>query len=293
MISPRSRALLERYTLASRALSRSSGERLASEAGQSVEFHDFRPYGPGDELRYVDWKVYGRTGRLYTRLYQAERNIAVHILLDSSPSMALGNKLAYARIVAQLLAYAAQGSTAQIHLFDGQVSRPLAGKQQTLAAWSFIDDAPVLSAQEELRPGTAIKNFALRSRLEAGTGLALILSDLFDEEPLQKSLVALKARKLDASFLQLMSVSDLEPGEGRLEVVDAESGARLTVGPEEVRAYKQAVATFVERTRKTVLKAGFRHTLLKVGDEDLEREQEALERSAFAALLKAGILIRR
>ena len=132
MISPRSRALLERYTLASRTLSRSSGERLASEAGQSVEFHDFRPYGPGDELRYVDWKVYGRTGRLYTRLYQAERNIAVHILLDTSPSMTLGNKLPYARVVAQLLSYAAQGSAAQIpplwgaseSTFRGQAAGP-------------------------------------------------------------------------------------------------------------------------------------------------------------------------
>ena len=58
MISPRSRALLDRYALASRALSQETGERLASEAGQSVEFHDFRPYDAGDELRYVDWKVY-------------------------------------------------------------------------------------------------------------------------------------------------------------------------------------------------------------------------------------------
>ena len=287
MISPRSRALLERYTLASRALSRTSGERLASEAGQSVEFHDFRPYGPGDELRYVDWKVYGRTGRLYTRLYQAERNIAVHILLDSSPSMALGNKLSYARIVAQLLAYAAQGSAAQIHLFSGQTTQPLTGKRQVPAAWSFIDDAPTLSG--EPGPSVAIKNFALRSRFEAGTGLALIISDLFDEEPLQKSLIALRSRGLDASFLQLMSVSDLEPQEGRLEVVDAESGERLTVGPDEVRAYRQAVSNFIERTRKTVLQAGFRHTLLKVSDEP----QEVLERSAFAALIKAGILIRR
>ena len=287
MISSRSRALLERYALASRALSRTSGERLASEAGQSVEFHDFRPYGPGDELRYVDWKVYGRTGRLYTRLYQAERNIAVHIVLDSSPSMALGHKLAYARVVAQLLAYAAQGSAAQIHLFNGQSSRPLAGKAQVPAAWSFIEGAPALSGAS--RPSTAIKDFALRSHLEAGTGLVLILSDLFDDEPLQKSLVALRARKLDVSFLQLMSVDDLEPTEGRLEVVDAESGARLTVGPDEVRAYKQTVTRFIERTRKTVLQAGFRHTLLKVGDESAE----ALERSAFAALIKAGILIRR
>ena len=73
MLTARSRALLDRYSLASRALSAVSGERASREPGQGVEFHDFRPYQPGDELRYVDWRVYARTGRLYTRLHQAER----------------------------------------------------------------------------------------------------------------------------------------------------------------------------------------------------------------------------
>ncbi len=297
MISPRSRALLDRFALASKALSQRSGERMASEAGQSVEFHDFRPYQRGDELRYVDWKVYGRTGRLYTRLYQAERNIASHIVLDTSGSMALGNKAYYARILAQILSYAAQqDAVCQVHLFNGPSSRSVHGRSQVTRTWDFIEesatDETVRRKKDDLdahRPVEAIKRFALTPKFEAGIGLALIISDLFDEAPLRDALVALRARGFDASFLQLVSKQDLLPDEAPFELVDSETGEKLSVGSDEARAYRQTVRQFIDRTRGAVLQAGFRHTLLQVGDED----QETLEREAFAALIRAGILIRR
>ena len=292
MISSRSRALLDRYALASRALSQETGERLASEAGQSVEFHDFRPYDAGDELRYVDWKVYARTGRLYTRLYQAERTIAVYVVLDTSPSMALGHKARYARLLAGLLSYVAQrDARSQVHLFDGQHSPPGVGRAGIAPVWAFIDEAPALK-EGSLNPTTALKNFALRSRFGAGAGLALVISDLFDEAPLGPALAALKARGLDASFLQVVSEADLHPEEGQLELVDAESGERLAVGPDEVRAYREAVQGFVARTRGTVLQAGFRHVLLRV-PAGSELEDVALERAAFAELVRAGVLQKR
>ena len=286
MITTRTRALLDRYALASRSLSRLSGERLATESGQSVEFHDFRPYQAGDELRYVDWRVYARTGRLYTRLYQAERNIALHIVLDTTPSMSLGHKARYARLTAQLLSYVAQrDSVAQVHLFDAQQSRPVQGREHVRDAWSFIEDAPVTAAY----PGEALRAFALNTRFAAGAGLALIISDLFDENSLQPALVALRARGLDASFLHLMAREDLEPDPGQLELIDLENGDKLRVGPDEVQAYRRTVHTFIERTRGAILRAGFRHTLLRVADES----DEILEKRAFAALIKAGILIKR
>ena len=296
MISPRSRALLDRYALASRALSQETGERLASEAGQSVEFHDFRPYDAGDELRYVDWKVYARTGRLYTRLYQAERTIAVYVVLDTSPSMSLGHKARYARLLAGLLSYVAQrDARSQVHLFNGRHSPPGMGRAGIAPVWSFIDDAPALTGGDP-GPTAALKNFALRSRFGAGAGLALVISDLFDEAPLQPALAALKARGLDASFLHVMAEADLHPEEGQLELIDAESGERLAVGPDEVRAYREAVQGFVSRTRAAILRAGFRHVLLRVpGDSapDSDPEDAVLERAAFAELVRAGVLQKR
>lgn len=289
MISNRSRAVLDRYALASRALSQASGERMASEAGQSVEFHDFRPYQPGDELRYVDWKVYARTGRLYTRLYQAERNIALYIVLDTSPSMSLGHKAKYARTLAQLLSYVAQrDSLSQVYLFDGSSNPPAQGRAKINQTWSFIENAPTVKS-EATSPVSAVRNFATRSRFPAGAGLALIISDLFDEASLQPALIALKTRGLDASFLQVLSDGDLHPDEGRLEVVDSETGDKLLVSPDEVRAYKRAVQQFVGRSRGAIVRAGFRHLLLQA----TEAEDDVLERNAFAALVKAGVLLKR
>jgi uncharacterized protein (DUF58 family) len=287
MISTRTRAVLDRYSLASRALSRTSGERLASEAGQSVEFYDFRQYQRGDELRYADWKVYARTGRLYTRLFQAERAIALYIILDTSPSMSLGNKESYAKILAQLLSYVAQrDSVSQVYLLDGQHNPPMQGRARIGETWNFIDKAVKL---EKLQIVQGLKDVAIKSKFPAGTGLALVISDLFDEASLQPALVALKTRGLDASFLQIMAESDLNPEEAQLEVTDIETGEKLQVTPDEVRAYKKSVQTFIERTRRTILRAGFRHILLRVGEETIER----LEREAFAALLRAGVLVKR
>lgn len=287
MISPRTRAVLDRYTLASRALSRTSGERLASEAGQSVEFYDFRQYQKGDELRYADWKVYARTGRLYTRLFQAERAIALYIILDTSASMSLGNKAAYARVLAQLLSYVAQrDSVSQIFLLDGQHNAPVQGRARIGETWGFIEEAVKL---EKLQIVQGLKDIAIKSKFPAGAGLALVISDLFDESSLQPALIALKTRGLDASFLQIMAESDLEPEEAQLEVTDLETGEKLLVTPDEVRAYKKSVQHFIDRTRKSILRAGFRYVLLRATEENDER----LERTAFAALLKAGVLIKR
>ena len=287
MITPRTRAVLDRYALASRSLSQASGERLASEAGQSVEFHDFRPYQPGDELRYVDWRVYARTGRLYTRLYQAERNIALHTVLDTSPSMSLGHKARFARVLAQILSYVAQrDSVSQVHLFDGSKSQPSHGLARVGEAWRFIEDAPGVTGQQ---PVESLKSFALNTRFSAGAGLALVISDLFDEASLRPALIALKARKLDASFLHVMAEEDLDPEVGQLEVVDIETDEKLVVSPDEVRAYKRAVTRFIERTRSTILRAGFRYTLLRVVDES----DEILEKRAFAELIRARILNKR
>lgn len=293
MLSARTRALLDRYALASRALSRDTGERIANEAGQSVEFHDFRQYQPGDELRYVDWRVYARTGRLYTRLHQAERTIRLHLLLDTSASMRLGGKGEYARRLAQLITYLAQrDSRSQVHLFDGRRSRPARGLAGISDAWAFIEAAGSPAGGDVRRPeapAAALTRFALELPPQAGAALVLVVSDLFDPAPLQAALAALRARSLDASFLQPLARQDLDPAEEQLELLDAESGERLDAGPAEVRAYRQAVRAFVGRTRAAILKASFRHTLLPVP----ESEGEELEREAFAALIREGVIEKR
>lgn len=288
MISARNRALLDRYSLAARVLSRDSGERTAKEAGHSVEFHDFRPYQPGDEIRYVDWNIYARTGRPYTRLHQAERTVRLHLLLDVSRSMRVGGKAAYAERLAQLLCFVGQrDARSQVHFSDGRRGPPLQGLQRIGESWELIESAA--RGEEGLPPAAAIRSFALSGPARAGAALVLVISDLLDEAPLRPALTALRARGFDAAFLQLMARADLDPEEEGLELVDAESGARLQVTAREARGYRRAVRDFIARRRAEILGAGYQHLLLPVPAASADE----WEREGFAALLRAGILEKR
>jgi len=300
MLAPRTRALLDRYGLASRALSRVGGERSATEPGQSVEFHDYRAYQPGDELRYVDWRVYARTGRLYTRLYQAERSVRLHLVLDNSASMSLYGKATYARTLVQLLTYVSQrDAPTQLHLLDGRASRPAQGLGGLLESLRFVDEAgaarpaPPPGAGEgaegvSLLPVTALKRFALSLPALRGSSLVLVVSDLLEETSLRPTLAALRARGVDVGFLQVVAEEELSPPVALLELLDVESGEKLPVGAAEVEAYRSEVRAFLARTRAAILKAGYKHALMKAPEAG-----EDVERAALAALIRAGILTKR
>jgi len=290
VISNRSRALLDRYALASRSLSRLTGERSSTETGQSVEFHDFRPYQPGDELRYVDWRVYARSGRLYTRLYQAERAVQLHLILDTSASMGLGHKARFARTLVQLLSYVAQrDAPTQLHLLDGTSSRRAQGLVSMRETWRFVEDAPTLRGAE-LGPISGLKRFALSLPPMSGSALAIVVSDLLEDVPMQPTLAALRARRMDVGFVQLLSADDLEPLPASLELHDVETAERLPVGPDDVRAYRAEIAAYVRRTRSAILEAGFRHLLLRLPRDGQSGD---IERDAFAALVREALLVKR
>ena len=93
LLSPDFLAQLERLALLSRRAFRGrvKGERRSPRKGISVEFSDYRPYGIGDDLRYVDWNIYGRLDRLYVKLFVDEEDLCLNILLDASGSMAFGD----------------------------------------------------------------------------------------------------------------------------------------------------------------------------------------------------------
>ena len=186
------------------------------EAGQSLEFFDVRPYGAGDELRYVDWKAYARTGKLMTRLYQAERTSALQVLIDTSPSMTVGGKLGAAQRLAAMLVTTSLGMRTQVGRFGGATSPRGGTRTQLPELWRFIaethkknPDANVAVPASDA-PAAALSAFAARSAYAAG--MVVVLSDLFDEASLTPALTALRARRrLDVCFVQLLSAFDLEP----------------------------------------------------------------------------------
>src|ERR1700755_2245291 len=111
LLSPELLAQLERLELVSRKIFRGriKGERRSLRKGQSVEFADFRPYVPGDDLRFVDWNTYARLDRLFLKLFLEEEDLHFYTLIDASRSMQFGTptKFDYARQLAAALGYIA------------------------------------------------------------------------------------------------------------------------------------------------------------------------------------------
>ncbi len=303
MLASGTRALLDRYAIASRALARVGGDRSAVEAGQSVEFHDFRPYQPGDELRYVDWRVYARTGRLYTRLYQAERAVELHLVLDNSASMGLGGKFDHARTVVRLLSYVAQrDAPTQVHLLFGGATPRLRGRGGMLETWRFIDEAPLATggAAGSRGPLTGLVPFAMGLPSARGRSLVIVVSDLLEDASIEPGLAALRSRGVDVGFLQALSRDELDPPPGLLELHDVESGEKLPVGPDEALTYRDEVRDHVRRTREAILRAGYRHQLLTaptVGADPAAAlgtsGTSSAERTALTELIKLGLLVKR
>src|SRR5438045_2029711 len=147
----------------------------------SVEFSDYRPYGVGDDIRYVDWNIYGRLDRLYLKLFVDEEDLCLHVLLDGSASMAFGQptKLEYGAKLCLALGFVGLVNLERVgvSVVRERVSEgfsPARGRAQVLPLMEFLG---------RLRPGGAtslndgLAQYALRSR-EAG--LAVIVSDLMD-----------------------------------------------------------------------------------------------------------------
>src|SRR5688572_17337356 len=111
LLTPELLRRLEQFQLlaARRAKSSARGERRSKARGQSVEFADYRNYVAGDDLRYLDWNLFGRLEKLFLKLYEEERELPVRIFLDCSESMNFGQprKFDFARQVAAAIGYVA------------------------------------------------------------------------------------------------------------------------------------------------------------------------------------------
>jgi uncharacterized protein (DUF58 family) len=151
--------------------------------GFSVEFSQHRPYNPGDNLRFVDWKVYGRTDRFYIKQFEEETNLRCYILLDISKSMLYGSarikKYQYATYLAAALAYLLihQRDATGLVLFDSKIRKIL----QPRSVSTYIN--PILSAIDGAEHGDDTNiSFALHEIAEQFNrrGLVIVISDLLD-----------------------------------------------------------------------------------------------------------------
>jgi uncharacterized protein (DUF58 family) len=253
LLAPDFLSQLERLALLSRRSFRGKvkGERRSPRKGSSVEFSDYRPYGAGDDLRYVDWNVYGRLDRLYLKLFVDEEDLCLQLLLDASASMGFGqpSKLAYGMRVAAALGFVGLVNLERVGVavLRDRVAEglsPTRGRGQVL---------PLLDFLGRLEPiGRTALNAALAAHAARAReiGLAVVISDLMDPAGYERGLKALLERRFDVHVVHLLGPDEMQPGfGGDLRLIDAETGEErdLTLDGEAMSNYRQRLHDFLER----------------------------------------------
>ncbi|MDQ2715487.1 MAG: DUF58 domain-containing protein [Chloroflexota bacterium] len=250
---------LDRLTLVTRKSMASGrpGRRRSPLAGSSLEFADYRRYAPGDDFRRIDWRAYARLERLFLRVFEAEENITVTVLLDCSNSMQQGTPLKSALAVqlAAALAYVAlkcEDSVIIGALSDRLINYRRAGSG-TRAIWTvgeFLGRLP--------HSGNTDLNRALYDlgRVAPGPGLTIVISDFLAPGGYQVGLRAVRQLRQEVALLQVLAPDEIEPDlHGDWSLRDSEGGGRVDVSASAgvLHAYRQRLAQFTQEL------AGFAH----------------------------------
>lgn len=153
--------------------------------GFSVEFAQHRQYMPGDEIRRIDWKVYGRTGRHYVKQYEEETNLKAYIVVDASASMTFQyekriTKLDYACYLASALSYLMikQRDAVGLTIFDDQIRKFLHPKSTPSYLNNILEELQRIESHGETEIGKTLHLLADRIKRR---GLIIVISDLFDD----------------------------------------------------------------------------------------------------------------
>lgn len=248
MLTPDEARLLDRLTIGGSpaASFASGGVRRARTRGAGLEFHDYRHYQAGDDPRWIDWTVEARLRQLVVRVSRAQGHINLHLLLDTSASMHLGEpaKLACAKRVAAALAYVAieRRDAAGLSSFGESLRGfvpPAAGKVQLYRIFQTLQ---TLTAAGGSALDRSLELFAGAAR---GPGLVAVVSDYFVDGCGIRGLEALSHRGLVPAVIQIVAPEELDPKvTEETELVDIEhaNGPAVMVSSRAVAAYKARMA---------------------------------------------------
>ena len=234
--------------------------------GYSAEFSQYRHYRPGDDLKYVDWKAFARTDRLYTRQFRETTNLAALFVIDASKSMDFDGKFDLARKVAAILG--------TLVLDQGDAAGALAVAERThyvaprsghhhlrvylseLASWQPSGAEPVAEA---VRRAASI----LKRR-----GLVIVISDFYEDEAAIAEVRRLARMGHDVVVVHTLSPQELTLASGAaVEMLDLESGHRLIVQPSVARGqYVAAVRDWLTSIERQLRRDGIEYLRLITGE---------------------------
>ncbi|HET7539692.1 MAG TPA: DUF58 domain-containing protein [Polyangiaceae bacterium] len=237
-----------------------AGERASRRRGSSAEFQDHRPYAPGDDLRRVDWAAFARTGEPVLKLFRAEEDSVLRLLLDASGSLAFGSpqKFEVARRVAAAIGYLAlaNGQRVQVLVARQPAQSSPRGLERVGAPRRGRDALAALlrDLSEPRAGGAASLSRAIEQTLQlaARPGLLVVVSDFLDPGMVTKALGHGSALGHQVALIQVLAREEVEPSyDGDYALVDSETGSEveLSMDAAAVDAYVARLAGLVDELR--------------------------------------------
>ena len=272
LLEPDLVARLSQLDVASRKIfsGKLKGERRSKKRGESVEFADHRPYVVGDDLRHIDWNLFGRLDRLFLKLFLEEEDLSLHIVLDCSGSEDTGepNKFLFMQKLATALAYIGLVNLNRVAMTaigageGGVVStvRDMRGRRrlQDVVRWVCT-----LEPAGAARFNEGAKRIALTRR---GKGVMVVLSDMFFKEGYETGLRLLVGHGYDLFAIQVLSPQEVDPpigGDLRLKDVEDGDTAELTISAPLLKKYKANLNAYVQRLHDFCAQRDIVHLMVK------------------------------
>ncbi|MBN1443427.1 MAG: DUF58 domain-containing protein [Planctomycetes bacterium] len=274
-LDPRVLSKLSRLELKARRVVEGfiSGLHRSPYHGFSVEFAEHREYVPGDDVRHIDWKVFGRSDRFYIKQYEEETNLVTHILLDASESMTYASggisKYEYGTYVAASLAYLLlrQQDAVGLALFDSEVrdfTPPRSAASQLGTLVSILENPPL---REKTDIGRLLHEYASRIKKK---GLIVIISDMLDDlEAIERGLKHLRYRQHEVIVFHVLDPDELSFPFRRMTLFEGlEARPDMLVNPGALRdAYLAELNAFLDSLRRMCRSNRFDYVRLATRDK--------------------------
>lgn len=240
--------------------------------GASVEFADHRQYVKGDNLRNLDWKVYGRTERYYVKRFEEETSLRTHVIIDGSASMAyqsgsLPTKYEYACRVAAALGYivSRQQDSLGLVIYDDAIRQEIPSRGGSRHLRLFVERLAAHRPQNRTDTGAALHSLAERM---SRRGLIVLMSDLFDDpDAVFRAIAHFRKKMHDVILLQILDPCELELSIDRVaEFIDMETGEKLELDPALARlAYKHELQKAIDNCREKCAVMNVDYRLVSTG----------------------------
>ncbi|WP_372911957.1 DUF58 domain-containing protein [Salinigranum sp.] len=248
------------------------GEQESPDVGEGLTFSDYRRYAPGDDTRLIDWKLYARTEEYYIKQYEEERNLTVHVLVDSSDSMDFGegdeHKFEYAAKLGLGFCYltAEENNDFRFSTFGDDFERLDTGRSNRGELLRIIDllNDQELGGRTDFRDALESYTASISSR-----SLVVVLSDFLGElDDIEEGLAALSRNELVTA--QVLSPDELDPdvvGDTVFEEPETQQELRTYFGGRLAQQYQSRLERFTGEVAERASDLRATHALVNTGDD--------------------------